>query len=141
MTEWEVQVVDLTNVARSTARMCGSGHFPAVPPLHASDLLGEIARGHAVDMATRDFFDHNTPDGITPWQRMDKGGYEYASAGENIAVGYDSPQTVVDGWLQSSGHCSNIMSGNVTELGVGYSSGTSASAYSSYWVQSFAKPS
>jgi len=49
--------------------------------------------------------------------------------GENIAWGYDTSEAVVNGWMNSEGHRSNILNGNYTDIGIGYNNG--------YWVQNF----
>lgn len=78
-------------------------------------------------------FDHLRPDGRKCFTAMQEAGYSYRYAGENIAWGYRSAQSVVEGWMNSPGHKENILSSNFTQLGVG-KSGT-------YWVQLFADPS
>lgn len=148
------QVLTLTNQARAQARTCAdpvtsdnpnsqSGYFPAVPPLAWNDQLGQSGQGHASDMAAKGYFEHNSQDGRTPWDRMTAAGYDYRSAGENIAVGQRTPQEVVNGWLNDYGHCANIMSASFKELGVGYAKGVpyvtpeGVTIPGYYWVQDF----
>jgi uncharacterized protein YkwD len=95
------------------------------------------ARVHSKDMAEEGFFSHTNNDGATPWDRIKAAGYSFSTAGENIAAGYPNPQAVVEGWLDSPGHCKNIMSPAFTEIGVGYYAG---GAYDHYWTQAFATP-
>lgn len=130
------EVVRLTNEARAQARMCGSESFPAVGPVVAQSQLAAAAQGHAEDMATQDYFSHDSLDGRTPWDRIRATGYVFTTAGENIAAGYPTPEQVVQGWLESPGHCSNIMNGRFRELGVGHAT-SSTSRYRVYWVQNF----
>ncbi|MEM9461641.1 MAG: CAP domain-containing protein [Myxococcota bacterium] len=134
----EAQILDLTNQVRQAGRDCGSqGVFPPVPPLTADPALRCAARVHALDMDARNYFAHNSPEGETPWERMNNAGYSWSSAAENIAAGNATAQATVDQWLNSDGHCANIMSASNTELGVGYVAG---GPYGTLWVQVFGSP-
>lgn len=128
------QVLTLTNQARTQARSCGGQSFAATSPLSWNDQLAQAAQGHAADMAAKNYFDHNSQDGRTPWQRIAATGYQGRMLAENIAAGQRTPEAVVQGWLNSPGHCANIMNPGLKELGVGYATGGS---YGSYWVQDF----
>jgi uncharacterized protein YkwD len=86
-----------------------------------------------MDMNLRDYFDHTTPDGLGPGDRLDQAEYDGTAWGENIAWGYTTPEAVVAGWMASPGHCANIMNAQFTETGVGYYN-------SSYWTQTFGRP-
>ncbi len=131
------EVILLTNEARKVARNCGDTSHAAVGSLSAQTQLTEAAQGHAEDMARRDFFDHDNPDGTTATQRMRAAGYTGGRTGENIAAGQTSAQSVVDAWLNSPGHCRNIMNPGYTEIGIGYYRGGSSRHY---WVQNFGAP-
>ena len=131
----EQLVLDLTNQARAVARSCGTTSYPAAPALTWNASLATAARNHASDMAVRNYFSHTSQDGRTFVQRATNAGYSgYRALGENIAAGQPTPESVVAGWLNSPGHCSNIMSANFRELGVGVGTGGS---YGIYWVQDF----
>ena len=131
----EQRVLDLTNQARAVARSCGTTSYPAAPALTWNASLATAARNHASDMAVRNYFSHTSQDGRTFVQRATNAGYgSYRALGENIAAGQPTPESVVAGWLNSPGHCSNIMSANFRELGVGVGTGGS---YGIYWVQDF----
>lgn len=134
----EVEVVTLVNEARSVARTCGPESFAAAPALAVNDLLTRSARGHSTDMALNGYFSHTGLDGSQPWDRMTAVGYQWLAAGENIAAGQRTPREVVGAWLDSPGHCSNIMSGEFTEIGVGYAYAAS-STYTHYWTQNFGR--
>ena len=86
-------------------------------------------------MIDRNFFDHYNPDSASPFDRMKAAGIRYTMAAENIAAGYPSPESVVEGWMNSPGHRANILSGN-KYLGVGLALG---GGYGYYWTQCFAK--
>ncbi len=108
-TEYENEVVRLTNAERADAG-CGA--------LRNDERLRTAARGHSTDMAERNYFDHNSPDGTTPWDRMRRAGYN-SPAAENIARGYPTPQAVVEGWMNSKGHRANIVNCSLKAIGVG----------------------
>ncbi len=134
---FEDQVLALTNRARAQAGCCGSdGCFEPAGALALDPDLRRAARAHALDMATRDYFAHDTPEGLSPFDRMREAGFHGCAMGENIAAGQPSPESVVDGWLQSPGHCANIRDPSYTQLGVGYHP-SSGDALGHFWVQSF----
>ena len=68
---------------------------------------------------------------------MINAGYDFFAAGENIAGGYYTPADVMDGWMQSDGHCANIMSTSFTEIGLGYHPG--GGDYTRLWTQVFGR--
>ena len=70
-------------------------------------------------MGEAGFFEHIGPDGIEPGQRIEKQGYDWSWWGENIAWGYPTPREVVEGWMSSPGHRSNILNAKFADLGVG----------------------
>jgi uncharacterized protein YkwD len=103
-----------------------------------NQLLVRAAQTFAELMGTLNFFDHNSPDGSTPGQRITQTGYQWRTWGENIAYGYTTAEQVMQGWINSPGHRANILNKNFNEIGVGYfvakSSGKNGTAY---WVQDF----
>jgi len=143
--EWvaiEEEVLALVNENRSRAADCGvDGKFAAAPPLVMDAVLRCSARLHSLDMFERNFFDHTNPDGKDPFERMDAAGFKGGGAGENIAVGQVSPEQVMRSWMDSDGHCSNVMRANYTMLGVGYHPGAGGRGLgSNYWTQNFGAP-
>ena len=83
-------------------------------------------------MATRNYFSHTTPEGITFAQRLSAEGYSFFAAGENIAGGQGSVGDVMTSWLASEGHCRNIMQPVFNEVAVACVA-QAGSAYGSYW--------
>jgi uncharacterized protein YkwD len=122
------QVVTLTNAQR-TAHGCKA--------LTVNSILTSVAYAHSKDMAVRNYFSHNTPEGVSPFTRMTKAGYSWQMAAENIAAGYPTPKAVVDGWMNSPGHRANILNCKLKEIGVGYYAGGS---YRYYWTEDFGTP-
>jgi uncharacterized protein YkwD len=133
------RVIDLVNAARARDRRCGSERFRAAPPLSVSRPLNDAALHHARDMARRNYFDHRARDGSEPKQRILRAGYKPRLSGENIAFGPESAEEVVAGWLDSPGHCANIMEPSFRHIGVGLATGKKRGRI--YWVQTFGAPS
>lgn len=127
-------VLEFTNQTRAERQDCGvHGMKNPVGPLQLNTELGIAAQAHADDMAENDFMAHEGSDGSSPSDRADRANYP-GLVGENVARGYGSPSAVVDGWTESDGHCTNMMSGDYTELGVGYAVSDSGEKF---WVQLF----
>lgn len=130
----EEQVLDLVNQRRVAGADCGeTGIFDPVGPLTMNPALRCAARNHSMDMGTRDYFAHDTPEGLGPGDRIDQAGYAGLMWAENIAWGYSTSEAVVAGWMSSPGHCANIMRAELTETGIGYYEGQ-------LWTQTFGRP-
>lgn len=125
-------VLQLVNSARAKGCQCGDTWMPPVSPVAWNTLLELAAAKHSKDMLDRKYFSHNSPTGATPSQRITAAGYNYNWWGENIASGPKSEAEVVNGWLNSPGHCKNLMSANFREMGVGRTA--------DLWTQVFAAP-
>lgn len=100
-------------------------------PLTEHWELSRIARYKSQDMVDNQYFSHTSPTYGSPFQMIRDFGLTYRSAGENIAYGYRTPQSVVDAWMNSSGHRANILHSSYTQIGVGYV------ADGHYWTQMF----
>lgn len=127
------RVVDLTNAQRLQA---------GLQPLRLNSNLSSAATGHSEDMAVHDYFNHNGLNGSTVSDRALAAGYKYSYLGENIAAGQTTPEDVVQGWMNSSGHRANILNPNYQEIGVGYyylANDTGNVNYHSYWTEDFGK--
>ncbi|MEZ4447603.1 MAG: CAP domain-containing protein [Polyangiaceae bacterium] len=134
--QWEDEMLRLTNERRAVGAVCGGTPFAAAPPLAPQPQLWAAARAHASDMAQRDYFSHRSPEGGGPAERARAAGYASGFVGENIAAGQASPSEVVQAWIDSAGHCENLMSPRYRALGVGHVY-DEADRYRHYWVQSF----
>jgi len=142
--EWagfEDEVLRLVNENRAKGWNCDTeGMFPPAGPLTMIQTLRCSARLHSKDMADRMYFAHDNPDMENPGTRMKEAGYVGRGWGENIARGQRTPAEVVMGWMDSDGHCSNIMNASFNQIGVGYFAGMSTNPrYNSelYWTQNF----
>ncbi len=134
--EAERAVLDLVNQERARGARCGGQQLAATTPLTFHTSLLCAARSHSLDMATRDYFDHDSPEGQSPFERMNEAGYDFSNAGENIALGSSTPESVMDQWMNSEGHCKNIMNPQFEDFGVGLASGNNRT----YWTQTFGRP-
>jgi uncharacterized protein YkwD len=132
-------VLQLVNDVRTRGTRCGQRLFAAAPPLALSGTLTTVAFGHAADMAEHDYFEHQGLNGQSPADRVRAVGYREKLVGENIAYGPKSVAEVVQGWLDSPGHCENIMDPRFAEMGIAYAAGRSG-RHGLYWVQVFAEP-
>lgn len=122
MSEFEKEVIRLVNEIRTSN---GLGH------LAADESLSRVARIKSQDMKDNNYFSHTSPVYGSPFDMMKQFGISYKTAAENIAMGYKTPQAVVDGWMNSSGHRANILNASFNTIGVGYV------AAGNYWTQMF----
>ncbi len=111
-------VLQRVNAARSDGYVCGMETLPRVSALRWNDILFSAAARHTLDMAARNYFAHDTPEGVPFWQRLSAEGYGFFTAGENIAYGQSSVDSVIAAWLGSEPHCRNIMNPLFTEVAV-----------------------
>lgn len=90
-------------------------------PVTLNKRLNKAAQSHADDMAVRDYFAHNSPEGRHPGNRANDFGYDYQIVLENLAMGYGAPEKVVEGWKSSTqGHREAMIDPRVNEVGIGY---------------------
>jgi uncharacterized protein YkwD len=146
--------LDVINEARAQGRECGEyGYFPAVDPVRWNEELYRAAYEHSKDMALSDTFSHtgsgtasdetaqaeHPGQGSSVGERIEYNGYtNWHRYGENIAAGtvMDEAVEAMEGWLESPGHCKNIMKAEFEEVGLAvyYREG---SHYTYYWTQDF----
>lgn len=119
---YEQAVARLVNTVRT-----GRG----LAPLRIRADLCRYARVKSQDMRSGGYFSHTSPTYGSPFEMMRAFGVSYSHAGENIAFGHASPESVVSAWMNSESHRVNILSAMYTDLGVGYV------AEGGYWTQWF----
>ena len=124
-------LLKLINEARSQGRKCGDTYYEPAPLLTWNDQLENAAREHSEDMYKNHYFNHIAPDGSGTADRMEKAGYTWKMYGENIGMGYMDENEVVKGWLNSPGHCKNIMNPNYKDMRV--------ARQGNYWTQVFGR--
>ncbi|TMU24988.1 CAP domain-containing protein [Halomonas sp. ATBC28] len=139
LNDQQQEMLSQINEARSQARQCGDQQFEAVESLAWSCKLEAAAKSHSQDMAENDYFSHTDPEGAGIEQRVGNQDYVWQAVGENIAAGLISVSAVVEGWLDSPGHCRNIMNDAFTEMGMAKAE-DSESRYSTYWTQTLGNP-
>lgn len=124
------KLLELVNKSRSSGCDCGSVFFPAVGKVVWDNQLEEAAANHSEDMNTQDELTHTGSDNSSAGDRITRTGYVWSTYGENVAWNYSTEAAVVQGWLDSEGHCKNIMKGSFKEMGVALKG--------KYWTQVFA---
>jgi uncharacterized protein YkwD len=100
-----------TNVDRANNGVAG---------LALNPQLNQAAQAKANDMATRNYWSHNTPDGQAPWVFIDNAGYKYQKAGENLAYGFMTSDDAVAGWMNSPPHRENLLDSSFLDVGFGF---------------------
>lgn len=117
---YEQQVLNLVNKERQKH---------GLQPVKLDSKLNAASLDHSKDMQARNFFSHQSPIAGKRdfWQRAQNFGTTANS--ENIAMGQQTPQKVVEGWMNSSGHRRNILSPRATRMGIG--------RVGNYWTQMF----
>lgn len=124
-------VVEKTNMERGEV---------AATPLVRNARLDEAARLKAEDMAKHSYFSHYSPTGVSPWHWFGVVDYQYAHAGENLAVHFTDSEAVVKAWMESPTHRANIVNGAYTEIGVGTAKGEYQGFDTVFVVQLFGTP-
>lgn len=124
----ENRVIELVNVQRAKV---------GLQPIKANWQVSRVARYKSQDMINKGYFSHTSPTYGSPFTMMESFGIKFSAAGENIAMGQTTPEAVMNGWMNSPGHRSNILNPTYTELGVGLAKDSSGRCY---WTQMFIKP-
>ncbi|NCB73749.1 MAG: hypothetical protein EOM51_03265 [Clostridia bacterium] len=119
---FEQQVLALVNEQRAAI---------GLSPLTLSTELSNVARVKSQDMSDNNYFSHTSPSYGSPFDMLKTFGISYRTAGENIAMGYATPQAVMNAWMNSAGHRANILNASFTQIGIGYV------ADGNYWTQEF----
>lgn len=139
MSRADKEMLTHVNDVRSQARTCGSENHPVAAALSWHCTLEAVAYEHNRDMGDHNFFSHTGSDGLAPADRVKNAGYDWSAVGENIAVGQQTIDAVMAAWLDSPGHCANIMRTSYTEFGAA-SYTVDGSDFRIYWTQIFARP-
>lgn len=104
----ETQIVDIINQTRADI---------GLERLVLVDPLVQMARLHCNDMATNNFFSHESPSRGGLSARASISGL--SGVGENLAAGYPTAQSIVDAWMASTPHRENILNAEARFIGVG----------------------
>jgi uncharacterized protein YkwD len=150
-------LVAFTSVAAAHPRGCGYAHTPIqaasrsqlrsavtclvnreraarrLPGLVDNGRLDRSAQGWTNQMVSHRDFTH----GADFASRISAVGFNWSNVGENIAAGFQTPASVVRGWMRSTGHCQNILSPVYRMVGTGVSNGAPAAHVNGTWTQDF----
>ncbi|WP_017472127.1 CAP domain-containing protein [Amphibacillus jilinensis] len=108
---FEEEIIELTNQERTDQ---------GLDPLVVDQSLSSVAREKSNDMAVNNYFSHHSPTYGSPFDMMQAFDISYLAAGENIAKGQQTPDDVVQAWMNSEGHRANILNEDFTHIGVGF---------------------
>lgn len=116
---FRAELLQRINNLRAQGASCGSnGSFAPVAALQWQTQLGQAAAAHSLEMAVTPYFSHTDLGGHDAGYRMLQAGYAWSAWAENIAAGQNSVDAVMSAWIGSAGHCANLMSSRVTQVGV-----------------------
>lgn len=124
---YEQKVVELVNIERQKNGLA---------PLKMDSAISNVARTKSKDMATNNYFAHQSPTYGSAGNMLTQFGINWSAWGENIAYGQRTPEAVVTAWMNSSGHRANILNTTFTKIGVGYATKADGTPY---WTQMFTK--
>ena len=113
----------------------------ALAELSVNPKLVAAAQAKADDMAAKGYFAHETPEGHDSWHWFRLTDYEYAYAGENLAVNFSASADVEKAWMASPTHRANILNDRYTEIGIATAKGTYKGREAIFAVQMFGRPS
>lgn len=134
--QWEIEyaneVFRLTNIERVKA---------GLPEFKKMQKLDDVAHLRAWECLVA--YDHIRPNGSMFFTALSEAGIRYKGCAENIAAGQKAPQEVVNAWMNSPGHCANILNPEFEYLGVGfyydYNNESGTPQYDYFWAQNFYK--
>lgn len=125
------KMVEAVNKIRQKGCYCGKKYMAPVAQIEWNPVLYKSALIQASEMHEHDFFAHYSKEGLNIGQRLDKVGYNWMVAGENLGEGQKSFDEVLTDWLLSFSHCTMLMHPKVNEMAI--------AKVDKYWVQHFGK--
>lgn len=108
------RIIVLTNEVRQQYNL---------PLVREDSLLNKAAEEKAEDMFENKYFGHYSPTNVSPWDWIDKSGYDYYYAGENLAMNFLDTEEVIKGWLNSPSHRENLLNKDYKDIGIAVVSG------------------
>lgn len=127
----QLAMIEAVNKIRVKGCFCGKRYMSPVNKVVWNEKLYQSALNHANEMNKHQFFDHFSKDGLNIGQRLEKVGYDWMVAGENLGEGQLSFEEVLMAWQESYSHCTMLMHPRVEEMAV--------AKVDKYWVQHFGK--
>ncbi|MDZ7798655.1 MAG: CAP domain-containing protein [Patescibacteria group bacterium] len=134
-----VQPIDITNqniINMTNQQRLNNG----LNQLELNPLLSQAANAKAQDMLSKQYFSHYSPSNTSPWYWFKQAGYEYAYAGENLAMDFVRGEDIISAWMVSASHKRNILNGNYTQIGLAVLEGDFKGAKTTLVVQMFGTP-
>jgi len=131
LSQQATKIIELTNNVRTNLGLAS---------LTENTLLNQSALNKAQDMLIDEYFAHVSPDNRALRHWLADMGYNYRVAGENLAIGFSSPEQVVAAWQDSPTHYSNLIDPEFTEIGVGVVSGDYNGYETTLVAQHFGEP-
>ena len=125
------RMIELTNESRKDSGLL---------PLKVNDKLTAAAAAKVDDMFRFQYFDHNSPSGLTPWHWIKSAGYDYLYAGENLAIDFVTAEGTHMALMRSITHRDNILKPNYVEIGVAVKKGIFEGNESIIIVEQFGAP-
>jgi uncharacterized protein YkwD len=122
------KMVELTNQSRVDA---------GLNPLDVNSKLMLAAQRKADDMFANQYFEHISPDGVTPWHWFNMVGYDYTYAAENLAIDFTTAEGTHSALMKSTGHRENILGANYEDIGIAAVSGNFNGKESTIVVEEF----
>ena len=125
--------IDKTSEKKMIALINAERKKKGIPAVLLDTALTLDARAHAKDMLVRGYFSHYTPEGLSPFDRLENNSISYTSAAENLAF---APEVdlAMSGLMKSDGHRKNILDESFNKVGVGV---IDAGVYGKMFVQEF----
>ncbi len=130
--QFDQRILELVNNERANV---------GLDSLSIDDQLDQAANLHTDEMVQADQMSHQLPGEASLGDRVSATGYNWTRLGENVAAGYTTPESVVEGWMNSPGHRENILNPEFTSIGIGYDNApddnNSFNDFDVYWTQVF----
>ncbi|KKT89869.1 MAG: hypothetical protein UW95_C0003G0065 [Parcubacteria group bacterium GW2011_GWC1_45_14] len=114
----EITIENVIGLVNQEREMAG------LVPLVENGNLSRAAQKKAQDMLEKNYFSHTSPEGLTPWYWIEKAGYDYKFAGENLAINFKTAEKQNKALMDSATHRKNILGEQFNEVGVAVASGT-----------------
>lgn len=108
--------------------------------LALNSKLNSAARAKADHMIANDYWAHVSPSGVTPWSFVTSAGYDYQTAGENLAKDFMTSSGVISGWMGSSSHRANMLSTGYSDVGFAVVNGVLQGSETTLVVAFYAEP-
>jgi uncharacterized protein YkwD len=127
------EVLQRINAVRASGYRCGGRRMAPASGLQWNAALYVAAARHSSDMASRNYFEHRSPEGTTVRHRASSAHYKFSTVGENIAAGLQTVPEAVQAWLNSPDHCENLMDPDYRDVAVACVV-QPGSEYGTYWT-------